>query len=77
METQLITNRTIESADGTAIGYRKLGSGSPIVLVHGSISTGEQWLPVAGHLANSHTVYIMDRRGRGLSGDAEGYSLST
>lgn len=77
METRIITNHTIESADGTSIGYRKLGSGSPIVLVHGSISTGEQWLAVAELLADRHTVFVMDRRDRGLSGDAGGYSLST
>lgn len=76
MENKTITSHTVESADGTLIGYRKLGSGSPIVVVHGSISTGEQWLSVATELANSHTVYLMDRRGRGLSGDAEEYSLS-
>lgn len=77
MNSQTITSHTVESVDGTPIGYRKLGSGKPVVLVHGSISTGEQWLPVAEQLAGSHTVYILDRRGRGLSGDAEDYSLST
>lgn len=77
MQTQHITNLTVQSADGTVIGYRKLGTGAPIVLVHGSISTGEQWLAVAEQLAASNTVYIMDRRGRGLSSDAPGYSLQT
>lgn len=77
MQTQSISSHTVESADGTSIGYRKLGSGSPIVLVHGSISTGEQWLAVAELLARENTVYVMDRRGRGLSADAGDYSLST
>ncbi|KRE63812.1 hydrolase [Arthrobacter sp. Soil736] len=75
MKTQRISNHTVESFDGTLIGFRKLGSGSPIVLVHGSISTGEQWLAVAEQLAGANTVYIMDRRGRGLSADADAYSL--
>ncbi|QCO98173.1 alpha/beta hydrolase [Arthrobacter sp. 24S4-2] len=75
MQSQRISNQTVESVDGTLIGFRKLGSGSPIVLVHGSISTGEQWLAVAEQLADANTVYIMDRRGRGLSADAEKYSL--
>lgn len=77
MQTQHVSSHTVESADGTVIGYRKLGSGSPIILVHGSISTGEQWLAVAEQLADANTVYIMDRRGRGLSADAEDYSLNT
>lgn len=75
--TQLISTHTVKSADGTSIGYRKLGSGRPIVLVHGSISTGEQWLAVGEQLARDHTVYIVDRRGRGLSADAATYSLGT
>lgn len=77
MENKIITSHTVESVDGTSIGYRKLGSGSPVVLVHGSISSGEQWLAVAEQLAEGHTVYVMDRRGRGLSADAEEYSLGT
>ncbi|GAB90808.1 alpha/beta fold hydrolase [Gordonia rhizosphera] len=66
-----------ESADGTTIGYHRLGEGSPIVIVHGSISGADSWLPVAQELAAHHTVYVLDRRGRGLSGDAEDYDLGT
>ncbi|UZX03218.1 alpha/beta hydrolase [Arthrobacter sp. CDRTa11] len=77
MQTENITTHTVQSADGTLIGYRRLGSGSPIVLVHGSISTGDQWHGVAAELARTNTVYVMDRRGRGLSADAEEYALGT
>lgn len=65
------------SADGTSIGWRQLGTGPAIVITHGSISTGEQWLPVAQILAERYTVMLVDRRGRGLSGDAHDYDLST
>ncbi|NMO00417.1 alpha/beta hydrolase [Gordonia sp. TBRC 11910] len=71
------TTATVESADGTSIGYLKLGSGAPIVLVHGSISTAETWLAVAAELAADHAVYVFDRRGRGRSGDADAYTLTT
>jgi pimeloyl-ACP methyl ester carboxylesterase len=64
------------SADGTSIGWRQLGTGPAIVITHGSISTGEQWLPVARILAEHYTVMLVDRRGRGLSGDAHDYDLS-
>jgi pimeloyl-ACP methyl ester carboxylesterase len=77
LQTPLMTIHTVRSADGTLIGYRKLGSGSPVVLVHGSISTGEPWQAVAGHLSDRHTVYVIDRRGRGLSADNDEYSLNT
>jgi pimeloyl-ACP methyl ester carboxylesterase len=65
------------SADGTSIGYRQLGTGPALVIVHGCIATGEQWLPVAQILAEHYTVMLVERRGRGLSGDAQDYSLST
>lgn len=69
--------RHATSADGTSIGWRQLGTGPAIVIVHGSISTGEQWLPVAQILAEQYTVMLVDRRGRGLSGDAQDHHLST
>ncbi|UXM92502.1 alpha/beta fold hydrolase [Paenarthrobacter sp. JL.01a] len=77
MTSHTISQHAVASTDGTMIGFRKAGDGAPIVIVHGSISTGDQWLPVAEQLAKSNTVYVMDRRGRGLSSDADDYSLAT
>ncbi|MGW6655830.1 alpha/beta fold hydrolase [Rhodococcus sp. NPDC055024] len=68
---------TVTSPDGTSLGIHRLGSGSPVVIVHGSVSTAESWLPVASILASTHSVFVLDRRGRGLSGDTEHYSLAT
>ncbi|MFF0817086.1 alpha/beta fold hydrolase [Rhodococcus sp. NPDC003318] len=72
-----VTTASTTSADGTEIGWRRLGTGPAIVMVHGSIATGEQWLPVATALADRYTCHLVDRRGRGLSGDAEAYELDT
>ncbi|MDV8022568.1 alpha/beta hydrolase [Rhodococcus sp. IEGM 1330] len=72
-----ITTEMVTSADGTSLGVHCLGSGSPVVIVHGSISTAESWLQVASHLAIDHRVFVLDRRGRGLSGDAPEYTLET
>jgi pimeloyl-ACP methyl ester carboxylesterase len=69
--------RHTTSADGTSIGWRQLGTGPAIVIAHGSLATGEQWLPVAQILTERYTVMLVDRRGRGLSGDAPDYDLST
>jgi pimeloyl-ACP methyl ester carboxylesterase len=77
MSIQATTHRTVTSADGTAIGCRILGSGPALVVVHGSVATGEAWIPVAERLAKEFTLYLIDRRGRGLSGDAREYSLAT
>lgn len=72
-----IVTATVKSSDGTTIAYRHLGAGDPIVIVSGSLTTSEAWLPVAAHLAGRYSVYVLDRRGRGLSGDAESYTLAT
>lgn len=67
--------REARSADGTRIGFVELGSGPPLILVHGGVSDGGQWLPVAQAMSGTSTCFLMDRRGRGRSGDAAGYSL--
>lgn len=47
-----------------------MGSGSiPLVIVHGAFNSSDQWLPVATALAKHCTCYVIDRRGRSLSGD--------
>lgn len=67
---------TVTSADGTAIAYERTGSGPPLVLVHGGAAASHiDWEPVAPRLAEYFTVYAMDRRGRGESGDADTYTV--
>lgn len=66
---------SVRSKDGTAVGYLRLGTGPPLVMVHGSLGVAEAWLAVANLLAGSFTCYLMDRRGRGRSGDAQDYSI--
>jgi len=63
-----IAEGTVHSADGTRIGFRRLGVGPAIVMVHGSVSTHTDWMPAARLLASHHTCYVMDRRGRRSSG---------
>jgi|SRR5688572_547680 len=70
------TEGSVRSADGTSIGYIKLGSGPGLVVVHGSLTKGDEWLPASSALANRFTCYLLDRRGRGRSGDSVEYSLS-
>lgn len=67
----------VRSSDGVSIGFLELGRGPPLVFVHGSLATGDEWLPVAERLADRHTCLLMDRRGRGRSADAADYSLDT
>jgi pimeloyl-ACP methyl ester carboxylesterase len=65
----------VVSRDGTAIGYRRSGRGTPLVLVHGAAADGTRWAPVLPALEERFTVFAIDRRGRGLSGDAAGYAI--
>jgi pimeloyl-ACP methyl ester carboxylesterase len=59
---------TVLSKDGTVIGYRKLGRGPGLILVHGGLKSSQDFMKLAQMLSDSFTVYVVDRRGRGFSG---------
>jgi pimeloyl-ACP methyl ester carboxylesterase len=66
---------TVISRDGTSIAFSRSGDGPPLVLVHGSTADHTRWALVRPELERAFTVFAMDRRGRGGSGDADTYSL--
>lgn len=59
---------SVTSKDGTKIGYRQLGDGPGLILVHGGMQASQNFMKLAAALADTFTVYVPDRRGRGLSG---------
>ena len=63
-----MTTGSVTSADGTAIGYLRAGHGPAVVVLHGSNESARSHTQLALALANEFTVYLPDRRGRGLSG---------
>jgi pimeloyl-ACP methyl ester carboxylesterase len=63
-----LTSSSVESRDGTRIGYWKAGRGPAVVLLHGSMESARSHTLLAQALAGEFTVYLPDRRGRGLSG---------
>ena len=65
----------VRSADGTSIAYQRSGTGAPLVLVHGTGGTYSRWAPILPALEKHYTVYAVDRRGRGESGDAAAYNI--
>jgi pimeloyl-ACP methyl ester carboxylesterase len=65
----------VTSADGTRIAYRTWGSGDPILFVHGSATSGADWLLVLPLLRDRFTIVVMDRRGRGRSEDGRDYAM--
>jgi pimeloyl-ACP methyl ester carboxylesterase len=62
------TVHSITSKDGTTIGYRQLGRGPGLIIVHGGMQASQHFMKLAAALADMFTVYLPDRRGRGLSG---------
>jgi pimeloyl-ACP methyl ester carboxylesterase len=76
MNIQTYITGSATSKDGTAIGYRQLGHGPGVILVHGAMMASQDFMELAGLLSDEFTVYVPDRRGRGLSGPiGDNYSL--
>ena len=74
--TQFSTAQVI-STDGTTIGYRQIGTGPGLVILHGGGRASQHYVRLAEALADTYTVYVPDRRGRGLSGPAgDDYTLA-
>jgi 3-oxoadipate enol-lactonase len=65
----------VRSVDGTSLAVWVEGSGPPLVLVHGSIADHTTFDPFVDVLRDEWTVYSMDRRGFGASGDTGPYSI--
>ncbi|HXB55379.1 MAG TPA: alpha/beta fold hydrolase [Vicinamibacteria bacterium] len=69
------TRSHVQSKDGTSIAYWQSGRGSALVLVHGTTADHQRWAPILPALEKRFTVYVVDGRGRGGSGDAPNYAL--
>ncbi len=58
------------------IGYRQLGHGPGVILVHGGMQASQDFMKLATELSGQFTIYVPDRRGRGLSGPfGDNYSV--
>jgi pimeloyl-ACP methyl ester carboxylesterase len=68
---------TVQSSDGTRIGFDRMGDGPPLVLVDGALCYRKSgpMRPLAEALAKRFAVFLYDRRGRGESGDTAPYSV--
>ncbi|MEI6622269.1 MAG: alpha/beta hydrolase [Actinomycetes bacterium] len=67
------------SVNGARIGYRKAGSGRPLVLIPGSGNTMAEWDPaLLDRLARDRKVIVFDLRGAGTStGSVQGMTIGT
>lgn len=66
--TSSLDTRVLASADGTPIEYLSTGSGPHVIVIPGALTVAADLVPFAVHLAEQHTVHIVQRRGRGGSG---------
>jgi pimeloyl-ACP methyl ester carboxylesterase len=63
--------------DAGMVRWARLGrAGPPIVLVHGTPYWSYLWRDIAPALARTHTVYVFDHLGYGLSDKHEGQDLT-
>ena len=69
-----MSNTAVRSADGTWIALAGYGDGPPLVVVPGALSDHTAWMSCAPPMATGRSVQVIDRRGRGASGDATSYA---
>jgi pimeloyl-ACP methyl ester carboxylesterase len=70
-----LTMTSIPSQDDTPIACFASGDGPPLVLVHGVLGDHTRWEALRPELDGHATVYAIDRRGRGASGDHDPYDV--
>jgi len=63
----------ITSADGTTISVEQHGAGRPLVLVSGALFASQRWLKLVPLISDQRAVFVVDRRGRGKSGNGTAY----
>jgi pimeloyl-ACP methyl ester carboxylesterase len=76
------TTDSVQSRDGTTVGYKIYGGGNDgdgdggLILLHGAMQASQNFSKLAQLLSDNFPVYVPDRRGRGLSGAyGENYCL--
>src|SRR5512146_1500703 len=63
--------------NATTLHYERIGSGSPLLLIHGLGSSGEDWAFQRDEFARRHTLILPDLRGSGRSAKPPGpYSIA-
>lgn len=68
----------VTSSDGTRIAYERTGSGTPLVLVHGTSAEHFSFRFLEPMLTDRFTLYAVDRRGRGGSDDSpDSYAIES
>lgn len=56
------------------LAYTRLGSGRPLIILHGLFGMSDNWMTIARRIAQKHTVYLVDQRNHGDSPHAQAFS---
>jgi pimeloyl-ACP methyl ester carboxylesterase len=72
---QADTVQTVTSKDGTRIAFDRSGEGPALIVIGGALSDRAGGAPFAAQLSPRFTVFSVDRRGRGDSGDTQPYAV--
>jgi pimeloyl-ACP methyl ester carboxylesterase len=57
--------------NGVNLYYESLGSGRPMILLHGGLGSGEMFGPILPALAAEHRVIVVDLQGHGRTADID------
>lgn len=63
--------------NGTTLFYKKVGTGSPLILLHGNGEDHHIFDSLSEKLKNDFTIYAIDSRNHGKSQQTEDYSYET
>ena len=63
----MLNRREVVIAPAALAVAPAFGQGNPFVVCRGAFTVADEWARFARELGRSHTVYVYDRRGRGLS----------
>ncbi len=64
----------LDSADGTRLASHRQGSGPPLILVYGALADFTYWRALLPFLRDKFSLHVLERRGRGASGDTQPYA---
>jgi pimeloyl-ACP methyl ester carboxylesterase len=56
--------------------FRKIGTGTPLLILHGLFGQSDNWLTIGKQLANQFCVYLLDLRNHGRSPHSDTFNLS-
>ncbi len=57
--------------NGIRLYYERIGDGSPIILLHGGLGSGEMFSPVLPTFADHHEIILVDLQGHGRTADVD------